>query len=49
MLRRKPKYFEGGNKPHIIKTLRQAIMRRCQLKSKANKTKEPKDILKYKK
>ena len=46
---KKTKIFRGGNKPHIIKTLRQAIMRRCQLKSKANKTKEPKDILKYKK
>ena len=46
---KKTKIFRGWNKLHIIKTLRPAIMRRCQLKNKANKTKEPKDILKYKK
>ena len=49
MLQRKPKYFEGIISPHIEKTLRKAIMKRSQLKNKANKTKDPKDILKYKK
>ena len=41
--------FQGNHKPHIDKTLRKAIMKRCQLKDKANETKDPKDILQYKK
>ena len=46
---KKIKIFRGNHKPHINKTLRKAIMKRSQLKNKANKTKDPKDILKYKK
>ena len=46
---KKTKIFVGNHKPHINKTLRKAIMKRSQLKNKANKTKDPKDILKYKK
>ena len=48
MLRRKQN-IRGNRKPHINKTLRKAIMKRSQLKNKANKTKDLKDILKYKK
>ena len=44
----KTKIFRG-NHNHINKTLRKAIMKRSQLKNKANKMKDPKDILKYKK
>ena len=32
----------GNHKPHISKTLRKAIMKRSQLKNKANKMKDPK-------
>ena len=46
---KKTKVFRGNQKPHINKTLRNTIMKRSQLKSKANKTKDPKDILKCKK
>ena len=46
---KKTKIFRGNHKPHINKILRKAIMKRSQLKNKANKTKDPKDILKYKK
>ena len=46
---KKTKIFRGNRKPHINKTLRKAIMKRSQFKNKANKTKDPKDILKYKK
>ena len=46
---KKTKIFRGIHKPHINKTLRKAIMKRYQLKSKANKTKDPEDMLKYKK
>ena len=45
----KTKIFRGNHNPHINKTLRKAIMKRSQLKNKANKMKDPKDILKYKK
>ena len=45
---RKTKIFRGNHKPHINKTLRKAIMKRSQLENKANKTKDPKDILNYK-
>ena len=46
---KKIKIFRGNHKPHINKTLRKAVMKRSQLKNKANKAKDPKDILKYKK
>ena len=46
---KKTKVFRGNHKPYINKTLRKAIMKRSQLKNKANKTKDPKDISKYKK
>ena len=46
---KKTKIFRGNHKTHISKTLRKAIMKRSQLKNKANKTKDPKDILKYEK
>ena len=46
---KKIKIFRGNHKSNINKTLRKAIMRRSQLKNKTNKTKDPKDILKYKK
>ena len=45
----KTKIFCGNHKSHFNKTLRKAIMKRSQLKNKGNKTKDPKDILKYKK
>ena len=46
---KKTKVFRGNHKPYINKTLRKAIMKRSQLKNKADKTKDPKDISKYKK
>ena len=46
---KKTKIFRRNHKPRFNKTLRKAIMKRSQLKNKANKTKGPKDILKYKK
>ena len=46
---KKTKIFRGNHKPHINKILRKTIMKRSQLKNKANKTNDPKDILKYKK
>ena len=46
---KKTKIFRGNHNPHINKTLRKAIKKCSQLKNKANKTKDPKDILKYKK
>ena len=46
---KKTKIFRGNHQPHINKTLRKAIMKRSQLKNKVNKTKDPKDVLKYKK
>ena len=33
---KKIKTFQGNQKPHINKTLRKAIMKRSQLKNKAN-------------
>ena len=35
----KSKIFRGNQKPHINKILRNAILKRSKLKSKANKTK----------
>ena len=46
---KKTKILRGNHKLHINKTLRKAIMKRSQLKNKANKMKDPKDNLKYKK
>ena len=46
---KKTKIFRGNHKPHINKTLRKAIMKCFQLKNKANTTKDPENILKYKK
>ena len=46
---KKSKLFRGNHKPHINKTLKNAIMKRSQSKNKVNKTKDPKDISKYKK
>ena len=45
---KKPKMCRGNHKPNINKTLKKTIMKHSQLKNKANKTKDPKDILKYK-
>ena len=45
---KKTKIPQGNHKPRTKKTLRKATMKRSHLKNKANKTKDPKDILKYK-
>ena len=44
----KIKTFRGNQKPHINKTLRKAIMKRSQLKNKANKTRNATDVSNYK-
>ena len=49
MLPKKKRCIRGNNKPHVNKTLRQAIIKRSRLKNKANKTKDPSDIKNYKK
>ena len=41
--------LRGNQKLHINKTLRKAIMKRSQLKNKANKTRNATDTLNYKK
>ena len=46
---KKSNIFRGNQKPHLNKTLRNAIMKRSQLKNKANKTKSIDDLIKYKK
>ena len=46
---KKSKTFRGNEKPHINKTLRKAIMKRSQLKNKANKTRNTADVSNYKK
>ena len=46
---RKTKILRGNQKPHVNKNLRKAIMKRSELKSKANRTKRPNDISDYKK
>ena len=46
---RKTKILRGGQKPHVDKNLPKAIMKRPELKSKANRTKRPNDISDYKK
>ena len=42
-------YLNIINEPHANKALRQAIMKKSRLKTKANKTKDPTDIRNYKK
>ena len=44
----KIKTFRGNQKHHINKTLRKAIMKRSQLKNKANKTRNATDVSNYK-
>ena len=46
---KKTKIFRGTHKPHINNTMAKAILKRFQLKNKTNKTKDPTDVLKYKK
>ena len=46
---KKIKTLRGNQKPHINKTLRKVIMKRSQLKNKANKTRNATEILNYKK
>ena len=46
---KKKKILRGNQKPHVDKNLRKAIMKRLQLKNKANRTKQLEDITKYKK
>ena len=45
---RKTKILRGNQKPHVDKNFRKAIVKRSELKSKANRTKSPKDISDYK-
>ena len=45
----KTKYVRGNNKPFLTKDLRKAIATRSRLFNISNKTKDPVDILKYKK
>ena len=49
MYQRKLKFLCGNQKPHVDKNLRKAIVKRSQLKNKANRTKRLEDITKYKK
>ena len=44
----KKKTIRGNNKPHVSKKLRKEIMKRSYLKSIANKTNDPEDVLNYK-
>ena len=46
---RKTKILHGNQKLQVDKNLRKAIMKRSEFKSKANRTKRPKDISDYKK
>ena len=46
---RKTKVLRGNNKLHVNKNLRKAIMKRPAHKQKASRTKQLKDITKYKK
>ena len=46
---KKTKFLCGNQKPHVDKNIRKAIMKRSQLKNKANRTKNLEDITKYKK
>ena len=44
---KKIKAFRDNQKPHINKTLRKAIIKRSQLKNKANKTRNATDVSNY--
>ena len=46
---KKTKFLCGNQKPHVDKNLRKSIMKRSQLKNKANRTKQLEGITKYKK
>ena len=46
---KKTKVLRVHHKPHVNKNLRNAIMKRSELKNKANRTKLQEDIAKYKK
>ena len=46
---KKIKTFRGNQEPRIYKTLPKAIMKRSQLKNKANKTRNATDVSNYKK
>ena len=46
---KKTKFLRYNQKPHVDKNLRKVIMKRSQLKNKANRTKQLEDITKYKK
>ena len=46
---KKKKFLRGNCKPYVSKELRKAMMKRSELKNKANKTKYHEDILNYKK
>ena len=39
--------LRGNQKPHFNKNLRKKIMTRSRLKNKANKSKNPSDIVKF--
>ena len=45
---KKAKNLRGNQKPHFNKNLRKQIMIRLSLKNKANKSKNPSDIVKFK-
>ena len=46
---KKTKILRGNQKPYVDKNVRKAIMKRSELKSKANRTKRPQNISNYKK
>ena len=46
---KKVKILRGNHKPHYNKSLRKVIMKRSRLKNKANRSKDPVDVLNYKK
>ena len=43
------KFLRGNQKPHVDKNLCKAIVKRSQLKNKANRAKKLEDITRYKK
>ena len=46
---KKTKFLCGNQKPHVVKNLRKAIVKRSQLKNEANRTEQLVDITKYNK
>ena len=48
MLPRKQKFYKRIKKSHFNKNFRKQIMTRSRLKNKANKSKNPNDIVKFK-